>query len=158
MGHLTTAMEQGAPIDIADLNITEAMMGNVAKVIWRPPIASDVSRLGPIKTELDLIDYDVDFGRIRLIVSRLKLEHGINEEGILQWKGGDWSQYVKMTGIESEATVTYENDFGNSGRYTPTTFSGDKFKPMVGQFKPKTSSEVGIFKTWLIIVTCETFM
>jgi len=137
MGHLATAMEQGAPLDIAELNVSEAMMGNVAKVIWSPPIASDVSRLGPIKTELDLIDCEVDFGQIRLIVSRLKLEHGVNEEGVLQWKDGDWSQYLKVAGKQDqESKAGDENDSGNTGRYTPTSFSGDKFKPMQGQFKP----------------------
>jgi len=134
MGHLATAMEKGAPLDIGELGVTESMMGTVARVIWSPPISSDVSKMGPIKTELDLIDCDVDFGQIRLIVSRLKLEHGISEEGILQWKDKDFSQYMtqkenQKSGGESEVAVTDENrdrNMVNTDRYVPASFSGDK--------------------------------
>merc|ERR1719319_1314200 len=85
MTHLATAMEQGAPVDIADFNITDSLVENVARVIRKPPISSDVSRMKPIKIELDLIECDADYDQIKLIVAKLKLEHGINEDRVLQW-------------------------------------------------------------------------
>eukprot|EP00092_Neocalanus_flemingeri_P014346 GFUD01015474.1.p1 GENE.GFUD01015474.1~~GFUD01015474.1.p1 ORF type:complete len:1050 (+),score=352.66 GFUD01015474.1:77-3226(+) len=118
MGHLATCLEKGAEVNLERLGITQEIVATVASVVWEPPVSSDVSRLGAVKEELVKKDReDIDWGKLRLAVARLKTEHGVTEEGIIKWSKEDFLAYGGKT-----------NKPDNT-RYTPMKFTGDKFAP-----------------------------
>jgi len=118
MGHLGTCLEAGADVDLVKLGVTQEIVGAVASCLWEPPISSDVSRLGPVKEELVLRDReDIDWGKLKLALSRIKMEHGLTEEGTLKWDKKDYLAYVG------------KEDKPEMARYIPTKFTGDKFQP-----------------------------
>ena len=65
--------------------MTHEIIAAVARVVWEVPFSSDVSRLGPVKEELAKSGReDIDWGKLRLAIARLKAEHKVTEEGILE--------------------------------------------------------------------------
>jgi len=115
--HLGTCLEKGASINLEGLGVTHEIVAAVARVVWSPPISSDVSRLGPVKEELMKADReDIDWGKLRLAIGRLKSEHGVSEEGILKWERKDYMRY----GSDAEPS---------EARYIPSSFTGAKLGP-----------------------------
>jgi len=122
VGHLGTCLEKGVNINIGCLGVTPEMVQTVARIVWEPPISSDVSRLGPVKEELVKADReDIDWGMLKLALGRLKAEHGVSEEGILKW---DRDDYLGYGGNNLDLASSVGKD-----RYVPTTFTGEKMGP-----------------------------
>jgi len=116
--HLSKSLEAGANINLETLGVTPEIVAAVAKVVWEPPINSDINRLGPVKDELNRCDReDIDWSHLRLSVARLKAEHGVTQEGILKWKQADYDTYAVSCSKPTEA------------RYIPQKFTGDKLGP-----------------------------
>jgi len=91
--HLAQAMEAGLEIDILSLGITPKILAVVAKVIHKAPINSDITRLSPIKAELELEHPDVTYEQIRLVITYLKIEHGVTNDGLLNWTDQQMQSY-----------------------------------------------------------------
>jgi len=90
--HLSLAIEAGIDIDIAALGVTPDIMSTVVRVIHDTTIKSDVSRLSPIKHELELLNLNhVTWDLLKLVISRLKVEHGVTPEGTLEWLRNSFS-------------------------------------------------------------------
>ena len=116
--HLGKSLEAGANINLESLGVTPEIVAAVAKVVWEPPINSDINRLGPVKDELNRCDReDIDWSHLRLSVARLKAEHGVSQEGILKWRQADYDGYAASCSKPTEA------------RYIPQKFTGDKLGP-----------------------------
>ena len=113
MAHLSTCLERGLNINVEKLGVTKEILTVVARVVWEPPISSDVSGLGPVKYELVKKERgDIDWGKLRLAVGRLKVEYGVTEEGILRWTSKDYLSYM---GVEHKsADEGYGDDMGPS--------------------------------------------
>jgi len=126
--HLSPVIEAGVDIDIVSLGVTPEIMSAVAKVIHDPPINSDVTRLAPIKNELDLNNLShVGWEHLKLVISRLKVEQGLTPEGSLAWTEDQYKSYLSesttMPAKKDQHSVTSTSasrlqDF----RYTPTKF------------------------------------
>jgi len=114
--HLAQAIEAGLVVDIQLVGITPQIVSRVAKVIYNPPINSDISRLSPIKTELELNNLpDVSFSDIRFVISILKVEHGASLEGVLQWTPEQFQTYLAPPSKSlTESTVTSTSPYFNS--------------------------------------------
>ena len=138
MTHLGTCLEKGGNINLEGLGVTHEIVAAVARAVWDPPISSDVSRLGPVKEELAKSGReDIDWGKLRLSIGRLKAEHKVTEEGILMWNKDDFLAYGQMESQPAEE------------RYIPKKFTGDQFGPskiLVTQgqsFQQEQNKEVG---------------
>jgi len=93
--HLAIAIEKGVDVDIAVLGVTADIVAKVARVIHHEAVNSDVSRLSPIKHELELTGLgDITYDQLKLIIARLKVEHGVNSEGVLQWTDEQYQSYL----------------------------------------------------------------
>eukprot|EP00088_Acartia_fossae_P057671 TRINITY_DN672_c0_g1_i5.p1 TRINITY_DN672_c0_g1~~TRINITY_DN672_c0_g1_i5.p1 ORF type:complete len:1015 (-),score=248.00 TRINITY_DN672_c0_g1_i5:268-3312(-) len=96
--HLAQAMEAGVEVDIACLGVSPAIMATVARVIHASPINSDVSRLSPIKNELELNGMKhITYEMLRFVITKLKVEHGTSAEGVLQWTHEQFQCYLTDT-------------------------------------------------------------
>jgi len=104
LSHLVTAIEGGAKVNIHELNVSESMLEDVSRVIWKKPLGGNVSKLKPIKTELENVGSDVGYDQIKLIVAKLTVEHGVDHRGILQWKDDDVGNKLK----EKKRSEEYE--------------------------------------------------
>jgi len=118
MTHLSTCLEKGGNIHLEGLGVTHEMVAAVARAVWEAPISSDVSRLGPVKEELAKSGReDIDWGKLRLAIGRLKAEHKVTEEGILRWNKEEFLGYGQVEFQPAEE------------RYIPKKFTGDQFGP-----------------------------
>jgi len=138
VGHLAQCMEAGLELDIQQLGVTSALMAQVSKVLYLPPINSDLSRLSPIKSELELQGAaDITYEQLRLITSRLKVEHGVNAEGVLQWSLKDYESYqvfkgnaapkpFQFKGEDNSSDVVDQGSASYSGQKTASSVSNNK--------------------------------
>merc|ERR1719342_1911470 len=107
VGHLATCLEKGGHVDITcqGLEVCNRMIADVAEIIHKSLIKSDVSKLGPIKEELMKQDReDVDWPKLRLIVAKLKCDLGLTDDGILKWNDDIANEYIseKRSDIKSD--------------------------------------------------------
>ena len=95
MTHLSAALEKGAVVPLEDVHITPAAIEALVKVIFDEPINSNVSRLGQVRDEYEILHGkdQFDWGVARLVVAHLKREHGCSDEGLLGWTIEDYESY-----------------------------------------------------------------
>lgn len=92
--HLCEAIRVGLEVDLQPFGITLRETAAVATAIWEEPIKSDVSRLSPIKAELEARGFsDISWEKLKLIIAKLEAEHRVSESKVLMWKEGDYRLY-----------------------------------------------------------------
>merc|ERR1719300_1701224 len=117
VGHLATCLEKGGQVDITcqGLEVSSRMIADVAELIHKSLIKSDVSKLGPIKEELMKQDReDVDWPKLRLIVAKLKCDVGVTDDGILKWNDDLANEYIseKRNDIKNDIVPKTNTDSG----------------------------------------------
>jgi len=93
LGHLAKCIECGVEVSLERVGVTDQVMAEVTKVLWNSPISSDVSRLGPVKEELEAQGSEVDWGKLRIAANKLKTVHGISQDGKLSWAESEYRSY-----------------------------------------------------------------
>jgi len=95
MGHLAVCLEAGVDVPLEAAGVPPELVSTVARVVWRPPLASDVLRIGAIREEvIQQEGVEVDWGKLKLAVAQLVREHGKGEDGRLLWTREDVNIYT----------------------------------------------------------------
>ncbi|TRY63315.1 hypothetical protein TCAL_03979 [Tigriopus californicus] len=110
--HLSEAIKARLPVNIDKLGLDPRMRAKIEQIIFDPPIASNILRLGPIKEECDKRDLTVGWDEIKITVALIMTENEVRDN-IVQWSDEKLKKLTKP--IENLAPNTLHGAVSKNG-------------------------------------------